>query len=47
MTMRQIVGSIVKNKVSGEKWLIYEAIVDTVRVYIYCYGDEVGEGLKV
>ena len=29
MTMRQIVGSIVKNQASGGKWLISEAIVDT------------------
>ena len=33
-TMRQIVGSIVKNKASGGKWLISEEIVDTVRLYI-------------
>ena len=47
MTMRKIVGSIVKNQASGGKWLISEAIVDTVRVYIYCYGDEVDDVLKV
>ena len=41
VTMRQIVGSIVKNQESGGKWLIYESIFDTVRVYIYSYGDEV------
>ena len=43
MTMKHIVGIIVKNQASGEKWLISEAIVDTVRVYIYCSGDEVDE----
>ena len=42
-TMRQIVGSIVKNKASGGKWLIIEEIVDTMRLYIYCSGDEVDE----
>ena len=47
MTMRKIVGSVVKNKASGGKWLISEAIVDTERVYIYCSGDEVGEFFKV
>ena len=47
MTMRRIVGSIVKNQASGEKWLISEAIVDTVRVYIYLSGDEVNEVLKL
>ena len=35
MTMRKIVSSIVKNQASSGKWLISEAIVDTVRVYIY------------
>ena len=35
MNMRKIVGSIVKNQVSGGKWLISESIVDNVRVYIY------------
>ena len=34
-TMQRIVVSIVKNKAYGGKWLISEAIVDTVRVYIY------------
>ena len=46
-TMRQIVGSIVKNKASGGKWLISEEIVYTVRLYIYCSGDEVDEVLNV
>ena len=41
------VGIIVKNQTSGGKWLIYEAIVDTTRVYIYCSVDEVDEVLKV
>ena len=47
MTMQQIVGSIVKNQASGGKWLISEAIVDTLGVYIYCSIDEVDEVLKV
>ena len=47
MTMRQIVSNIVKNQASGEKWLISEAIVDTVRVYICLSGDEVNEVLKL
>ena len=35
MTVRNIVGGIVKNQASGSKWLISEEIVDTVRgVYI-------------
>ena len=40
MTMRQIVGSNIKNQASGGKWLTYEDIVNTVRVYIYFYGDD-------
>ena len=47
MTMRRIVGSIVKNKASSGKWLISEAIFDTVRVYIYFSSDEVDKVLKV
>ena len=47
MTMWKIVGSIVKNQVSGGKWLISDRIVDTVRVYIYCSCGEVDEVLKV
>ena len=47
MTMRYIVGIIVKNQASGSKWIISEAIVETLRVYIYFSGDEVDEVLKV
>ena len=47
MTMRQIVGIIVKNQASGGKWIISEVIVDTVRVYRYFSGDEVDEFLNV
>ena len=45
--MRQIICSIVKKHASVGNWLKSEAIVDTVRVYIYCYGDELDEVLKV
>ena len=45
--MRRIFVSIVKYQVSCGKWLIYEAIVDTMRVYIYFCGDDVDEGLNV
>ena len=47
ITMRQIVGSNVLKQASRGKWLIYEAIVDTVRVFIYFYGDDVDEVFKV
>ena len=47
MTMRQIVGSIVKTQASGGKWLISEAIVNTVRFYIYCSVYEVDGVFKV
>ena len=47
MTMRQILGSIVKNQASCGKWLISEEITDTVKVYIYCSGDEADESLEV
>ena len=47
MTMRRIIGSIVKKQSSGGKWLISEVIFDTVRVYIYFSGDDVDYVLKV
>ena len=47
MTMQHIVGSIAKNQASGGKRIISEAIVDTVRVYIYFCGDDLDEFLKV
>ena len=47
MTIRKIVGSIVKNHSSGGKWIISEAIVDHVRLYVYFSGDEVDDFLKV
>ena len=46
MTMHRTVGSIVKNQASGGKWLISEEITDTVKVYIYCSGDEADAFLK-
>ena len=46
MTLRHIVATTDKNRASGGKWLIPEAIVDSVRIYIYCSGDEVDEVLK-
>ena len=39
MNIRRVIGIIVKNQASGGKWLVSEAIVDTVSVYIYCSGD--------
>ena len=47
MNIRRVIGIIVKNQASGGKWLVSEAIVDTVSVYIYCSGDEVDDVLKV
>ena len=34
-----IVGSIVLNQCSGKEWILSEAIVDLVRIYTYCSGD--------
>ena len=47
MTMWWIVVIIFKNQASGGKSIISQAIVDTVRVYIYRYSDEMDEVLKV
>ena len=46
-TMRQIAGSIINNQASGGNWLISEAIVDNMRVYVYCYGYEVDDILNM
>ena len=45
MTIRRIVGIIVKNQASDVKWLISEAIFDTSRFYVYLSGDQVDEFL--
>ena len=47
MTMQWIVSIIVKTQASGGKWLIYEAVVYNVRLYLYLYGDELDDFLKV
>ena len=47
MTMRQIVGSDVKNQSSGGKWLISQSIVHTVRVYIHFCDNDMDEIFKV
>ena len=44
INMRHIVGSIVKDQASVGNWLIYASIVDTLRFYIYCFG-EGGDGV--
>ena len=46
-TMQKIFGGIIKNQTSGGKWLVSEAIMDTVRVYVYCSGDDVDDLTKV
>ena len=44
--MKRIVGSIVLNQFSGNEWLLSEAIVDLVRIYNYCSGDDVDDVTK-
>ena len=39
-SMKRIVCSIVLNQCSGKEWLLSEAIVDLVRIYNYCSGDD-------
>ena len=45
-SMKRIVGSIVLNQCSGKEWLLSEAIVDLVRIYNYCSGDDVDDVTK-
>ena len=39
-SMNRIVGSIVLNQCSGKELLLSEAIVNLVRIYTYCSGDD-------
>ena len=41
VTMEKIVGNVLKNQSSGKKWLISEAIIDLVKIYVDCAGEEV------
>ena len=45
-SMKRIIGSIVLNQWSGKKWLLSEAIVDLVRIYTYCSGDEADDDVS-
>ena len=45
-SMERIVGSIVLNQCSGKEWLLSESIVDLVRIYNYCSGDDVYDATK-
>ena len=45
-SMKRIVGSIVLNQCSGKEWILSEAIVDLVRVYNYCSGEDVDDVTK-
>ena len=44
-SMNLIVGSIILNQCSCKEWLLSEAIVDLVRIYTYCSGDDANEGV--
>ena len=46
-TMGLIVGSIINNYASVRKWIIPEAIVDTMRINVYFHGDDLNDALKV
>ena len=45
-SMKRIVGSIVLNHFYGKEWLLSEVIVDLVRIYNYCSGDDVDDVTK-
>ena len=45
-SMKRIVGSIVLNQCSGKEWILSDAIVDLVRVYNYCSGEDVDDVTK-
>ena len=45
-SMKQIIGSIIFSQCSGKEWLLSEAIVDLVRIYTYCSGDDADEDVS-
>ena len=45
-SMKSIVGSIVLNQCSGKELLLSETIMDLVRIYNYCSGDDVEDVTK-
>ena len=36
-TMEHIAGSVLNNQSSGDKWLLSEAIIYLVKIYVDCY----------
>ena len=44
--MKKIVGRIFLNQFSGKEWLLSEAIVDLVRIYIYWSGDDADDNVS-
>ena len=45
-SMKRIVGSIFLNQWSVKEWLLSEAIVDLVRIYTYCVGDDADDDVS-
>ena len=45
-SMKRIIGSIFLNQCSGKEWLLSEAIVDLVRIYTYCSGDNADDDVS-
>ena len=45
-SMKRIIGRIILNQCSGKEWLLSEAIMDLVRIYNYCSGDDVDDVTK-
>ena len=45
-SMKRIFGSIVLNQCSGKEWILSGAIVDLVRIYTYCSGDDAGDDVS-
>ena len=41
-----IVNIIILRQCYGKEWLLSEAILDLVRIYIYCSGDDVDEDVS-
>ena len=44
--MKRIVDTIFLNQCSGKEWILSEAIVDLVRIYTYCSGEDANDDLS-
>ena len=45
-SMKHIFGITILNQCAGNEWILSEALVDLVRIYTYCSGDDADEDVS-